>query len=337
MLIIEEMGLVLCGRNSAENIDEKTCQLCGCRRSKSEKAFCRICKLDMCETCKKSHACLKEAPKAQTRIKDSWQVPIRISCDKAVPTITGCKFMSGNQLVLCDAANKRIKVLDSSLGIKLIVDLSIPPYDVGIIDDENIIVSMPTTNRIKFIQIFPVMVLGPSFSVGSICYGINVANDEIFVACRCTARDVCLQNQMNDSEIKIYNMHGEIQNRLLVNACTCCITVNRSGTKIYALTSCGIICLSRHSEVIFHYRFGGLSEPRSLCLDEDNNIIVCCSDLIQFITACGKRHRTISKMDDVSGASNESVFMPNSVAFRSDRTLVVAGERQSKLLVYKMM
>ena len=292
----------------------------------------------MCARCKESSVCLKAAPKARTRIKESWQVSVRISKDKALPAITGCKFMASGHLVLCDAANRRIKFLDRFFDIKLVIDLSGSPYDVGILDDETIIASMPDTKRIKFIQIFPALMLGHSLYVGLTCYGIDVAKDEIFVACQRTPRDICLEPQINVSEVRIYNLNGEIQKRVSVNTCTYCITVDSSGRNIYVLTSCGILCVSKADEVIFQYVNGNFNQPSSQCLDDENNVIVCCADSLKVITASGKRHTTLANMCDVSGTSTGNTFMPSSVAFRrSDRTLVVAGDCTSKLLVYKFV
>ena len=310
------MGTVLCGRNCAQHTNAKLCHITTCKRQ-------------LCAGCTESRV---------TRIKESWQVPVRISKDKVLPTITGCNFMASGQLVLCDAANRRIKVLDRFFDIKRVIDLSGSPYDVGILDDETIIVSMPATKRIKFIQIFPALMLGHSLYVGLTCYGIDVAKEEIFVACHSTPRDICLEPQINVSEVRIYSMHGEIQKRVSLNTCTYCFSVDSSGRNIYVLTSCGILCVSKAGEVIFQYVNGNFNQPSSQCLDEDNNIIVCCADSLKVITASGKRYTTLANMCDVSGTSTGKTFMPSSVALRrSDRTLVVAGDCTSKLLVYKFM
>ena len=319
------MGIILCGRSCTHITSVTDCRNERCKRHLSESRP---------ETC----VSRKTVPRPRTRIKESLQASVRISTDKVLPTITGCKFMESGQLILCDTANKRVKVLSRSFDIKLTIDLTLPPYDVGIVDDENIVVSMPEAKRIKFIQIYPALVVGNSFFVGLECYGIDIANDEIFVACHAAPRDICFEAQMNVSEVRIYDMQGVFQRRMSVNMSIYYVAVDKSEKNIYTITSCELLCVSKTNENVFHYKNSNLNEPSGLCLDESNNIIVCCADSIQIIYADGKRRTELSNMFDVSETLTGNTFRPSSVALRRpDRTLIVAGMCSCKILVYKLV
>ena len=319
------MGIILCARSGTHSTSATECRNERCKRLLSDSGT-------------ETRVIGKIVPRPRIRIKESMQVSVRISTDKVLPTIMGCKFMKGGQLLLCDTANKRVKVLSRSFDIKLTIDLTLPPYDVGIVDDETIVVSMPEAKRIKFIQIYPALVVGYSLFVGLECYGIDVAKDEIFVACHAAPRDICFDAQINVSEVRIYNMQGVIQRRVSVNMGINCIAVDTSGENIYTVTSCELLCVSKSNEIVFHYKKSNLKEPSALCLDESNNIVVCCADSLQIIYAEGKRNTTLSNMCDVSGSSTGNTFRPGSVALRSpDRTLVVAGKCSCKLLVMRII
>ena len=124
---------------------------------------------------------------------------------------------------------------------------------------------------------------------------------------------------MSVSEVRIYDMQGVIQRRVSVNMSIYYVAVD-------TVTSCEYLFVSKTNENVFHYRNSNLNEPSGLCLDESNNIIVCCADSLQIIYADGKRRTTLSNMFDVSGTSTGNTFRPSGVALRRpDRTLVVAS------------
>ena len=92
--------------------------------------------------------------------------------------------MSGGELVLYDRSNDKIKLLDSSLSVKDRLDVpGRRPHDVAAMDQKNVVVTIPDSKHLQFIQVLPSLKEGRTISMNKDCWGVAVAADQIFISC----------------------------------------------------------------------------------------------------------------------------------------------------------
>ena len=265
-------------------------------------------------------------------IKKIKEIDVKVSGDRDYCWLTGCCFMPGNELVLCDRNYYKIKLLDRSLSVVDSLDLPGGPWDVAVVDNKNVIVSMPDEKRLQFIQVLPTRKLGRTIDVGERCRGVAVAADRIFIS--------CYNYDDKVADIRVYDIGGrDLGKRLGINpngshmiTDPSYIAVSRSGDKIFVsdYETDAVSCLTSDGNIVYRYRDKELRRPHGLFVDDNDNIIVCgwLSATIQIITAPGQKHKTLL---------SSSIWSPLCVSFRpSDGTLVVGCYLSGKLLVYKM-
>lgn len=328
MLIFQNMGAVLCSQTVYVQVP--ACDCCEARYMSTAgnvKNYCKLCKIHICDSCKESHVCLQQI--SGIKVKKSKPTLIKVEADKRIPTIVGAKFMPGGELVLCDEMNNRIKVLDNSLKVQLIVDLPETPKDFAVVDDKIIIVSF--SKVLTFIQVLPNPVLGRSILLDTTCLSVSVAGGHIFVACRSDPRDLTVRNTL-----RLYDMNGELETQLPVKLNHDRIILDKSGKKIFDRNPRGFKCLSSDNELIYQYVYSGLEEIvgfTAMCLDDEDNIIACDSDKLYKVSYSGKKHRILKKIEN----DQEYFFIyPRAIAYRSTDKKILIGGGSEYLKVYKL-
>ena len=263
-------------------------------------------------------------------IKKVKDINVKVSGDTDDFNITGCCFMPGGELVICDLMNSKIKLLDHSLSLVDSLDLPGKPSVVAAVDSSNFIVTMP--GLLQFIQV-PSLKLSRTIVVGEACWGVAVAAGKIFVSC----------NNPDDKvgHIRVYDLEGrDLGKRLGINpdgSNMFChpwyVAVASSGDKIFVsdYDTDTVSCLTSDGKIVYQYGDGEMRLPQGLLVDENDNVIVCAisSNTVQVITSAGLKHKTLL-------SSKDGISHPWCVSFRpSDGTLVIGGWN-NKLLVYKM-
>ena len=104
---------------------------------------------------------------------------MKASDDVASPCISGCTFMASGHAVLCDRSNAKIKLLDKALVLQENLKLDSLPWDVSVVDDDNVI-TMPSTKHLQYIQVFPQLKTGRTIQRHKECRGIEVFGDAIY-------------------------------------------------------------------------------------------------------------------------------------------------------------
>ena len=223
-------------------------------------------------------------------IKKIKEIDMKVSSDKYNCWITGCCFIPGGELVLCDLSNSKIKMLHRSLSVVDSLDLPGGPHDVAAVDNSNVIVTMPFEEQLQFIQVLPSLKLGRTIDVDEECWGVAVAAGKIFVSFYNTGDKV--------GDIRVYDLDGK---RLGINPdgstmlrCPDYVAVGRSGDKIF-VSECNtntLSCLTSDGKLVYQYRVDNL---RGLFVDDNDNIIVCgrASNTVQAITSAGQKHKTL--------------------------------------------
>ncbi len=112
-----------------------------------------------------------------------------------------------------------------------------------------------------------------------------------------------------------------------------CITVGKGGTLYVADYNSGnITCYTNAGDVVYDVKHEGMSGPRGMLVDEDDNLLVCCyySDTIHVLGKDGAHHRVIL-------SSADGLWRPQSVSYRrSDQTLIVTMNNTHSCRAYKL-
>ena len=269
------------------------------------------------------------------QVETSSKVNVKLEDDRKVPAITGCCFMPGGELVLCDKWQK-ILVLNNSLSFQDSLNMSDQVWDVAVLDSSNVVVTLPQEELIMFIQVLPSLKRGHNISTYKHCYGVDVAAGQIFVTCK---------NDVRHGEVRIYDISAEFIKRIGVKRdgsflfqCPEYIAVSKSGNKIFMTDRKmdTVTCLTTDGIFLYQYTDTELREPRELYVDEKDNVIVCgwARKNVQIITSAGTKHKTLLESVFKSG---ETISRPFCVNFRpNDGTLVIGCWNYNDLLVYEL-
>ena len=245
--------------------------------------------------------------------------------------ITGCAFVSAEDVVVCDHRNDCLKLIDSAMVVKGMLKLPSYPYDIAVVDDRRAIVTYPGPEQLQYVHLFPKMKRSNIIKVKKGCYGVDVFREEIYVACH---------DQPGNGEIQIMDLDGVLKRKIGNNPdgsflfkSPCYVTVvNSDMILISDLDASTITCTAGNGIVLQQFVNEGLKEPLAMVTDEGNNIIVCCSNLgeIKIIASDRKKCKTLIISKDI-------LKNPHSIAYReSDGTLVVGCNSSSKLLFFKL-
>ena len=265
-------------------------------------------------------------------VQSSSQHNVQLDDDKVKTGITGCCFMLSGDLVICDHFNCNFKLLDRTFKVKASLSLNDKPWSLSAIDNNNVIVTIPDTKQLQYVQLVPHMKAGRVIKLDKRCWDVAVADNKIYVSCH---------NAPAEGEVRVLDLSGNLKRKLGVNKDgsyqfqgPTYLTVSTTGKKIFvsdfstSITS----CMTPDGNIIYQYKDDDLRYPRALFVDAGDNIFVCGhgSDNVQVITVDGRKYGTLISADD-------GIRLPYSIAFReADNMLVVGCEDQSNIFCYKL-
>ena len=222
------------------------------------------------------------------KIQSSTSISIKLPEDEGRPIINACCFMPRGQLVLCDSYNDgKIKVLDNSLTLQSVKTFGC--RSVAAVDANTIVVAR--SRELQLLRIFPSFKERKVFATDKttkefkdVEYNhVAASGDEIYASCSFGWYGD------NVGQVRVYNMKGKQQRRIgadYYNMLTIFknptyLAVSNTEDKI-VVTDAGrpmIICLTKTGQVLSYIENGDLfKSPAGVCLDEENNIILCDSD-----------------------------------------------------------
>ena len=331
---------------------------------KEARHYCQDCKQSICDSCKDHHRKLAgtrfhtisriniglatvsgklghmniSSDDAATKtvllgrkVHSRSEVNVTAGDDKETPWITGCTVTTNGDAILCDTLNNKIKLLNSSGVLTRNVELSSRPWDVSVLDQTSIIVTLPDKDQLQVVQVYPQLNRGRVIKLNETCWGVAVGKGELYVTCG---------DGFRDGEITVLGLDGKVKRRLGVNQYGSClfmtpdyITVNSSGEKIFVSDSnaCTVTCMSVDGRVIYTYKDDSMRGTEGLLCDSEDNILVCgmWSNNVKVLTADGKRHCSLLTASD-------GLKEPWSIAYRdSDNTLLV-GCASDHLLSFQL-
>ena len=265
-------------------------------------------------------------------VQSSSQLNVRLGSDNRESWITGCCFMPSSDLVLCDRYNSKLKLLDRTFKGKDSLSLNVNPWSLSVIDDSNVIVTLPNSKQLQYVQLVPHMKAGRVIQLDKKCWDVAVAGNEIYVSCH---------NGPGEGEVQVLDLSGNLKRKLGLNKDGSYqfqrpnyLTVSTTGKKIFVSdekTSI-ISCMTPDGNIVNQYKDGDLRCPEAFFVDAGDNIFVCCcgSHNVQVITSDGRKYGALISGDD-------GIRYPNSIAFReADNMLVVGCYYGNNIFCYKL-
>lgn len=251
--------------------------------------------------------------------------------DVVMPFITGCKFMPNGDLVLCDYESKhqKLMLLNNGLEVKDSLKLCSNPWDVSVVDNNNVIVTLPKQKKLQFVQVFPSLKAGRVIELDRKCYGIAVDGNEIYITCHDDGQGEVRILDTDGSMMKILSDHkGEPFQTPEY------LTVSKISKKIFVTDqkASTVTCMTRDGDIVYHYKDDELEDPEGLFVDGGDNIFVCSHGtyVVQVIKAEGKKHSNL--LAPANGTKH-----PCCIAFRqSDNTIVVGSMLSYEIYSFKL-
>ena len=222
-------------------------------------------------------------------------------------------------------------MLDKSFTLQKSLDLLSRPWDISVVDDTTAIITLPNNKQLQYIEVAPRLKPGRSLLLDKKCWGVQVVGSNIYVTCHKGGLG-------GDGEVRILDKNGNLRKRLGVKQDETFMftaplypTVTARSDKIYVFDwdQRTVTCLNSDGTVIYQYKDPELSQPRGVCVDDEDNIIVCGwnSHNVHVVTAAGKKHSVIL-------TSKDDIMYPNSVAFRqTDNTMIIGCPSDNLFLV----
>ena len=259
---------------------------------------------------------------ADMGIQSITQVDVKSQSDQREPWISGSLFMPNGELILCDRINVSVKVLNTDFTQKEQIKMSSRPWDFCLMETDEIVVTQPDAKSLLFMKVVPKLQTGSSLTVDQNCRGVAVKDGFIYVS-------------FDNGEVRLIDRAGQQQRNIYSGF--------RFKTPYYiSVTQTGLLYVSEHDghnirvlkdgKEISNYSNAGLREPLGMYIDGAENILVCefSSNNLRIIGI----NEQVSK---VLLSGSDGLNQPYTISFRaSDRTLMIGGWAQHKLIVCKM-
>ena len=127
------------------------------------------------------------------------KVNIRGLDEKREKDITGCCFMPGGELLVCDLVG--VKLFDSSFNLKYVLPYLWGAFDVAALNSTTAAVTVG--KEVQLIEVSPSSLqIGNSIKVGKSCSGIDIVAHQICVSCSTPGK--------KNGEIRIMTLKGTL-------------------------------------------------------------------------------------------------------------------------------
>ena len=244
--------------------------------------------------------------------------------------ITGSVFMPSGELCLCNYTASTIRILNNEFSFKEELKLEGVPWDVAVINEENVLITMPNEKKLHYVQVRPKLQLGGGKNLDKKCWGVEVYKGDFYVSCH---------NNPGEGEIRVFDNNfllktriGLGQNGEYMFSNSLYITISYKGEIL--ISDDGLKSITRMpndgSLAINTYKINA-KNPVGILVDGGNNVIICCrnSNTIHVPDESGIETKTIQ-------ITSESM-KPLSVCFRqADNILVVTSDCNSSTYALKM-
>ena len=262
---------------------------------------------------------------ADMEIKSIEKVNVKFPADLTTPYITGSVFLPNGELILCDCSiNSSVKVLNADFTQKEQLKLSSYPWDLCLMETDEIVITQPKTKQLLFMKVIPKLQIGSSTSLDQTCYGVAVHNGLVYVS-------------FDNGEIRILDRTGQ-QKRNVYSGFSFkrpkYISVMPTGMVYVSELHGNNIRVLKDGKEMSNYSSAavGISSPMGIYIDGAENIIVCewSSHNLRLIDTKGNTSKVI-----LSGS--DGLWHPYTVSVRPNDNILIVGGQTQALIVCKMI
>ena len=244
------------------------------------------------------------------KVESSNQINVRTPTDRSRPGIRGYAVMPNGEILLCDRNNGSIKLLSDSFAIKESLKLKSGPWDVSVINSSSAVITLPDLKQLQYIQLVPALNTECVIQFDKKCWGVDVVGNEIYITCH---------NNPGQGEVRILDIDGKLKRKVSVEqdgsflfSYRYYLTVSKTSGKLYVSDygTSTVTCMMPNGSVAYQYRDPDLAVPRGICVDNEDNIIVCGhnSNNVHVVCADGTKSHIIQ-------TSKDGITSPFSVAY----------------------
>ncbi|XP_053391788.1 uncharacterized protein LOC128554543 [Mercenaria mercenaria] len=200
-------------------------------------------------------------------------INVRTKSDKRDYCISGCALLSSHKIVLADEDNSKLKVVDRQS--KVVIEeksLDSGPWDVTVLPQDQIAVTMPDSNEIYIMSTAGKLSIIRKIPVTGECRGITYHQDRLYVICwdpRC---------------VRILDIQGNVQNTISLNnkvfRSPNYIVFNEDSRLIYIsdVWTHNVVSITLQGDVSAVYENKDVTRPLGMLMFEDGSLLVCCRD-----------------------------------------------------------
>ena len=156
--------------------------------------------------------------------------------------------------MVCDFESQAIIVLDQIFKEKSRLTMPHNVWDVAVLDDNGIIVSLTHLKKLQIVEVVPKLKLKSCIKVEKNCFDVKIIDSKIYVVCT---------DDPGNGEISVLDMDGNIMKRLDLNKEGAYIfkfpinmASNRFHDKIYVsdlwTKSTQVVCMTVDGNVLFY-------------------------------------------------------------------------------------
>lgn len=265
-------------------------------------------------------------------VKLSHAEDIGILNKKKEPAITGLGFLKDGKLLIADHASEKLALLDADLKIEETMVLEERPYDLALISDTNVVVTLPYEQKLLFVQTDPKLQIIFEKDLLNRCWGVAFCKGNIYVSCNFSGEnpeilELDAQTGRQKRSITCKPMDKNVSFKYIFN-----IATNQDGTKLYVSDYWAhqVLCMASDGQLIYAYSDPDLKYPRGILVDAADNALICgeASKNVHIVKADGTRHRILLK-------SEHGIQTPFAIDYRiSDGMLAIGCWQKGNLLAF---
>ena len=269
--------------------------------------------------------------KTLTPVKEAKD--IRLRNDDKVPLITGCCWLPDEYAILCDNNNRKLKILDVDLNIKLSALCTNSPFDIALVDETTCVMTIPDAKSIQYVTVQPGFRFKHTKCLKLRCFGVDVHGENIFV---------CIDDlQQSVKCVKVLSLDGDCVSYIAHQGAGAprYLCVNGDGSRIYYTGGLDkdvfINGITNDGFGIFSVSSTDLQSPRSAVTDNDGNVLVVDdkAKCLHIVSVDGVFTKKVI-------VENKTVSEPISCCLnRSEELIIVCfwQTQSSKVILYKLV
>ena len=244
---------------------------------------------------------------------------------------TGAQFLQDGRILLVDRTNRKLKMFSKDFNVIAELLFYSKPWDVTVISNKEVAVSLPEECRIQFVSISKnSLSFLRTISTEDPCFGVHYVNEKLMT----------VAYDGDPPNLKILTLEGDELTYVSVDedgytlfSKPIYVTSTPDGSEIYVTDERlgSVINLTENGELKFTYSAMDLGHAAGITLDSDANVYVCAntSNTVQVLNSKGDRIKVL--------ASGEDISYPRAIAYEpKEKLLLVTQGDKDEVKIYSL-